>query len=322
MSTILYVDEFLDSQWSDYNLDLITSRSTGMRVMIHPPGTIPNMKLGISVGPGTETTITLSQTTIIHLPAPYSNCTLVEVLGSPVDNYTYTDAYCFEVCLQNQYLAKCGCIYSTLQFTTDQFISSNNTFCGKFGISKTQSSSNWNGLGQLVCAVDLPVDRDSCNAACLTPCRQLKYATSVTAAPWPHISAQASFYFTYLLNTTRFGNKFDEYLSLNDDVSLTNASAAQVLLKKLDKKGLIQDNFLQLNVRFDTSIYMEQKDVVVMSLDALGAQIGGVLSLWLGVTIILIFELCEFMFHLLVICYRAKKGKQSTDTQEKEETKQ
>jgi len=278
------------------------------------------MKLGVNIAPGMEATITLSQTELIHLSAPYSNCTNQKMFDPSTKYSTYTADFCFEVCLQKQYLAKCGCIYSTLQFTLDQLIEANLTICGNLSITEANSSISWHGLHQLVCAELLSVHRDACNTKCFTPCQEFKYATSVTANPWPHISAQASFYITYLFNNSRFGNKFDEYLDLGN-VSLTNTSAAQVLLKKLDKEGLIRDNFLQLNVRFETSIYTEQRDVAAVPLDALGAQIGGVLSLWLGVTIILIFELCEFVFHLLVICYRAKKENKISDAYETDEKK-
>ena len=73
---------------------------------------------------------------------------------------------------------------------------------------------------------------------------------------------------------------------------------------------LIKDYFLQLTIRFDSPRYTEQKDVPAVPLDALLAQMGGVLSLWLGVTIILIFELCEFLYNLICVCMKAG-GRQS-----------
>jgi len=76
------VEDFLSSQAIKYGPDLRNPRSTGMRVMIHAPGTIPDMKLGISVSPGIRTTIAIDQTIRTQQPAPYSNCTTTATYGS------------------------------------------------------------------------------------------------------------------------------------------------------------------------------------------------------------------------------------------------
>jgi len=44
---------------------------------------------------------------------------------------------------------------------------------------------------------------------------------------------------------------------------------------------------------FDAVPFDAREDVAAIPVEALGAQIGGVLSLWLGVTIMLIFEVLE-----------------------------
>ena len=48
--------------------------------------------------------------------------------------------------------------------------------------------------------------------------------------------------------------------------------------------------------------FIELKDVAAFSADAMGAQIGGVLSLWLGVTVMFAFEAFEFLYLYLTNC--------------------
>ena len=63
---------------------------------------------------------------------------------------------------------------------------------------------------------------------------------------------------------------------------------------------------------FNSPSYHEQKDVVAIPPEALGAQIGGVLALWLGITIMVVLELCEFIVTLIVTYYYARKAKSSS----------
>jgi len=115
-------------------------------------------------------------------------------------------------------------------------------------------------------------------------------------------------YDLYISGNPHFGHTFDEYEILNNNA--LNVSETQSLLQKLDKKGLIKGSFLQLNVQFNSSQYIEQKYVRVFPIDAFGAQMGGVLSLWFGLTIILIFEICEAVINLATVGCMSNKEKQ------------
>jgi len=85
------------------------------------------------------------------------------------------------------------------------------------------------------------------------------------------------------------------------------------LLQKLDSEALFQSNFLQLNIQFKANQYAIQKDVPAFPLDAFGAQVSGVISLWLNVTIMLIFEMFEFLTNLLYAYYKSKQNQKSDE---------
>jgi len=86
------------------------------------------------------------------------------------------------------------------------------------------------------------------------------------------------------------------------------------LKDKLASEGLMQANLLQLNVLFNANKYNIQKDVEAFSYDAFGAQLGGVFGLWLGVTIMPILEVFEFIINLVSACYKMKRHSVSPDS--------
>jgi len=98
----------------------------------------------------------------------------------------------------------------------------------------------------------------------------------------PDVSSQLSFYQTFIANNNRFGSTFDEYQKLADEAKVKNGSA-KLLARALDSEGLMKNNFLQLNVIFESSAFYEQKDIAAFPGETFGAQFVGVLSLWLGV---------------------------------------
>jgi len=303
-SAIIFVQEFLDSIVSAYDLYQKSSRAAGVRVMVHAPGTKPDMKLGMVVSPGTETTISISQTVTSRLSYPYSNCTTETRLGFS----KYTKNYCVEVCIQEQFLRKCGCIMSLYQFTEQQLKDANHTICGNLNITRLERLISWQGFGHYVCAELFKKDKAICDTQCLVPCTEYNYATFASSATWPQISSLASIFDTYK-EQPLFGKKFNRYYTLLKLIIDEKTVEARDLLQELDKEGLIQHSFLQLNVKFDHSTFNEINDVVAFSRDAMIAQIGGVMSLWLGVTVMLLFEVCEFIY-ILVSKYCEKAGAQ------------
>ena len=85
--------------------------TTGVRVMVHPKGSIPNPLTAIVVSPGTDTNIVLKQTDSTHLPYPYGNCTEHQNLDPPSpDSPAYNVDSCLSVCRQRQVIKDCGCL--------------------------------------------------------------------------------------------------------------------------------------------------------------------------------------------------------------------
>lgn len=102
MVAVVYLNDFsqttLDTMWPN----LGQSMAVGIRVSVHGAGTIPDMKTGISIGPGVETTLMLKSTKRVRLPPPFqSQCTTEEFVGNS-QNIAYTVDSCVDVCVQEQ----------------------------------------------------------------------------------------------------------------------------------------------------------------------------------------------------------------------------
>ena len=127
------------------------------------------------------------------------------------------------------------------------------------------------------------------------------------------------FFYTRIILPVRVASviKFQQYEMLLSYWAARN-STYLTLLNTLYSEGLFQNNFLQLNIQFNNNKYTIQKDVAAFSLDAFGAHAGGVLSLWMGVTIMLVFEILEFILNLLCGCYQTIPNKETAALEEVE----
>ena len=102
---------YLDNLWSPtdtgqaFYTNILHSLATGARVAVHAPTTLPFMKRGVTVSPGVETTIEVTEVHRVRLSHPWGNCTAKEYLVEPEkDNrgVRYTSESCSEICQQEQ----------------------------------------------------------------------------------------------------------------------------------------------------------------------------------------------------------------------------
>ena len=295
---ILYIEEFQESIESVFYPSLRHSEANGARVLVHPANTAPYMGGGLNVGPGTESVVTIQQTTRQRQPEPYSNCTdgtgWLENQG-----HAYSVQYCVDTCIQEKIVEECGCLESSLQFTKDQLLRTNYTVC--------ENISQWYFVDKLLCAARLiTANRADCEVNCTLPCTEQIYDSSLSSAQWPNLARQQSFINTHVEGDGRFASIMNVY---NDILEATGSDYNWSFLQALKSSGIITDNFLQLNVLFGSTAYTELVDVVAFPIDSMGAQTAGVLAFWLGLTVMFICEIAEFIYSYC----RAKKQSGASD---------
>jgi len=103
---------YLDNLWpptdvdQEFHANIRHSLATGARVAVHAPTTLPYMKRGITVSPGVETTIEVTQVHRKRLSQPWGTCTAEQYLVTPEqadgEGVRYTSESCSEICKQDQ----------------------------------------------------------------------------------------------------------------------------------------------------------------------------------------------------------------------------
>jgi len=109
MTAIIYLDNLSSSYVKQmFHTNIRHSLATGARVVVHAPTTLPFMKRGITVSPGVETTIEVTEVRRVRLPQPWGTCTAEQYLVAPAEDdkkqegVRYTPESCSEICKQQQ----------------------------------------------------------------------------------------------------------------------------------------------------------------------------------------------------------------------------
>ena len=107
VTIVVFLNNFSNALVDTPVTTYVESMASGIKVLVHAPGTAPNMRDALSIGAGAETTIVVSTTERRRLSTPYSTpCTdrtLVE--GSATLTYTFLD--CLDVCIQSAVCSTC-----------------------------------------------------------------------------------------------------------------------------------------------------------------------------------------------------------------------
>ena len=321
VSVILYTNDFQESIATSFDFDLKQSHARGVRVDMHSPGSSPDMKRGVNIPPGTESTITVASTKRTRLPLPYggTDCTSQTYVTNSNNKMLYSYDVCYDVCLQDQMLGKCGCLESSWRFTEAQLAAANYTVCGNFSFLDHRGLNTTFKIGfkEWMCAYLTKmnsVDYESCEGKCLLPCQETLYDISLDEAPWPHASQQLAFYDEYIKNNTEYENYFDSYRALSNNFT-ANLSSMNSIYEQLLTIDEIEKNFLQINVvmKFNKPYLLTDKQQITW--DVMLSNIGGTLSLWFGLTFLMLLELVEFLYNLIVICFTKRmKANKTTPT--------
>ncbi len=333
MSMIIYLNDFFDVALFDKNFTVFSTATTGVKVFVHPIGTLPDFDDGVEVGPGVKSNIILQGQKWSREPAPYTNCKPLEDQKEFLSSYgyLYTENVCVTRCKQLLMLTKCQCVHPNIISTAHD--RSQAPFCGRIIDNDTDIDIIQK---RIECFMGVKDQTELCSQECPPPCDEYKYTYIKSDAAWPHKSYLSSFItkinnaaglYTTLIKD--YGNKKKENdqgdsgnevdfdiieappnIGISEDPSLilvhspTNNNDEAIKLKvDTDQdinvlKDIIKDNFLLVNVQMHGKRVIEYRDKAVVSLDGLLGSIGGTLNLWIGITFVTLIELCEMCYHI------------------------
>lgn len=150
-------------------------------------------------------------------------------------------------------------------------------------------------IERVTCASSVTQHAKECvEAECLVPCNDVQYQLTTSSAAWPDPLAIQQFY-NYYIDKQPFAARYNEAMtSVQNQLFSKKRSETIQLLQQTE----VTKHFLK--AKFVVGGYYLPKLVQkpAMSFTSLVAAIGGSLNLYLGISVVVIIELSEFLFNL------------------------
>ncbi|GIZ01975.1 acid-sensing ion channel 5 [Caerostris extrusa] len=222
------------------------SHTTGIRIVIHNPNDTPDPETnGVNIFPGYETHISLSQSVIRRLPAPYKD-ECISYAGNPL---LQSQAQCMQDCVQEYKLQEVRLRGTVIAYKINM---------------RQCTVTNTTELCCLDAVInDLAIHGADCK--CPFPCLTTYYNERLAVAKWP----SKAFFLKGMYN------------SIAEDIKAFRKTHAKV---KIFFSTLERIAYVQKPVFLESEVF---------------SHLGGELSLWLGLSIIAIFELIEALLHFI-----------------------
>ncbi|KAK6166856.1 hypothetical protein SNE40_023467 [Patella caerulea] len=239
----------------------------GATLIISDSDAIPNIDNGIAVSSALETQVGLRLIHISRIGKPYGECTELSEFKKKY-NVTYERTTCQKFCEAKSVMDTCNC--------SSFFSEEVNLKLGKQrtipGVCRTAT--------ELECLIGArkKFERGQTECQCGDPCTETIYEKFISSRAWPS----------------------DDYAKLLLDVlcEKTGTSACTTLYNQYTASQLAQ-NFIKLNIYYEDLNYQnitekeDYEDVQFIS------DIGGTIGLWIGLSILSIFEVLQFFGELI-----------------------
>ncbi|XP_046998361.1 degenerin unc-8-like [Schistocerca americana] len=254
------------------------SPEVGARLLIHSPQLAPMPdEAGLNVPPGVATSVALQQVEIIRKALPYTtNCSstwertwYASYVG---ETYNYSLERCRRICLQIAFEEKCQCTHPNYM-DLDR---------GKPPCNLTSDSSDSQCAFTVLEEFEHRLRACSCNV----DCREVTYQTSISTAIWPTDS-------TWCTVAKRF--------TLVDNCE--NVTEGNHGAKFHPEKQIIKDNALKIDVYFENLRVQQTVQTAAYEPQAFVASLGGALSLYLGISLLMLVEVVELIIRVISDLY-------------------
>ncbi|VDN96794.1 unnamed protein product [Rodentolepis nana] len=285
----------------------------GIKVSIHEPGGMANLdKHSFQVAPGRMNELTFQTVKVLHYDRPPKPC-------APNPTQTYTDLneqynYDFELCLnshvQERIVEECGCLYAYYP----RIYEPNKTlpYCG--GLID-------DGMGLLDikaveknehCAENIVKNAAAYRKAiedseiCKRRCETVEYESQVSvtkwrATPWQlYWSLKTSSLFDSVANgslSPRDARLIEHFLRTPNLADIENSTSSIVF----------DERYTYLLVRRKSNDTIIKEENLVLTVNALFSRIGGLCSLYIGLTLAVFMEVVEFIYISWVRAMSARK---------------
>ncbi|TPP57657.1 FMRFamide-activated amiloride-sensitive sodium channel [Fasciola gigantica] len=326
----VYLDELTDHAFCpDCFSTEVKSQLSGALIVIHAADRLPNVNdKSINLKPGSLTEIRLSTVENVQKMPPYGRCSpeLPESLQLYDTEYAYSEYACRESTIQNNIIQRCGCYSMEYPYNEKagyepcgrlpRFV--NQSSCSATGL---RNQSNADDIEECTRETELFLKRIMCKrtitessfhgavSACTMPCAFYSYEAEQSTSSWPTKAWQLTF-----LNSSHNrrlgvfqGPEFDVYRRAQQLAEAGNETAA---IQILEGVNLRERNLLAVLINRPNFDVRKVGEKEVLSLTSLLSQTGGLFSIWMGLSMISLGEIFEFIMRCYVKVRHARQSRQ------------
>ncbi|CAH1798388.1 unnamed protein product [Owenia fusiformis] len=326
LSLTLFLEQ-KDDTYAPYDRSRAITATAGARVIIHEKGTLPDPDNdGFNVEPGHLVNVALSVNKRELMKPPWGECADHNTLQST--DFKYSRNACKSKCLEKMIQQECGCKKDLLPVeleTRDDDIQA----CGKFNREEWLKVPNITEANITILKEDVTrfkcgekeyawskISEDIPGCKCEYNCSYLTYDIETSQSLWPMKGSEMDFFCGGLAyEDTYVGSTiYDEF---HDKIGMycLNYFGQYANISKLwgDK---LRDNFLRVNVYLKEPVTKYTVEEVDFTVITMVSEIGGVLGIFIGVSIITILEVFVLCNGIVYTLYRAKKTSSNIDVTE------
>ena len=305
VSIELYLDTFynLFASPSWMNEESVQESYTGANIVLYHPDRYPFPCKRFYAPPGKLTRINYEIQSASRLSKPYGTCQELNeqsVLNALGRNFSYTWEACKRHCMGHTILNACGCI--DIQSSWNMLFDLADTYPFCFSVAPSIEQINT----YIPCAVEVRAQKDQpCQDVCQRPCEEDEYMAVTSTANWPAEAMYQNFYRSQIANKP-YAPKF----SILDKACSDDNCTTEEMLKMA---YLVERNFAKIEVALANPNHKRYVSKPKLSIPALFSQLGGVLNLWSGITVIVLIEVLEC---ILKVFMRSTKSKSKNKVHE------
>ena len=302
------------------------SNSGGVRVIIHPPNSVPfPSDEGFDVPPGFSASFGIKPHRNIRIGRPWGNCShALNGLGKKDTGgaqYRYRLNECHKVCLQNEVLKRCKCADAGLP----TYYLENATICTQFDLPNHCVD---NPTSACLDSLKILHDRATCiretkakmasnpsvmeSCGCYPACDEVTYDISYSLARWPAggFENDAAYHDVFQVEKLlhRFANN-KRKMELFADYFNVNIYKKLVFPFNFTKRARGMKHLARLNVYIADRNVVKIEESEDYARSQMVSDIGGQLGLWVGVSIVTLTEVFDLLSGVLrFLLYKMKSA--------------
>jgi hypothetical protein len=257
------------------------SLTTGAKISIHNDSLTPSIFEGFYLNVGTMSNVAVHKTFLSKIPYPYSDCTdnLIDIDSYESEYYritmstnnSYRQSDCFDICYQIYLNKKCNCYDPSIRYSNK-----------KSSFLPCQSKNETQCVIDTMRVFAVKSYTKMCNDECPAECYTTSYSFTTSASLYPTQSYAHS-----LLKDPSMMARFENKANVSYET--------------------LKESILNVNIYFDSLELTRIEQSKKMEISDLISSVGGTLGLFLGISLLSIFEFIEIVLEILFS--KAKKPK-------------